>query len=133
MVVRRELPSSVDVVSTPLLTDREIVFGSANEGLIALDSETLEIKWKFQPRDALVYTSPYSSKISATIETSPVLSGNTIYFGASDGTLYGINREDGQLIWKHETGAPVFGSVAVSGNALIAVDFGGNVYAFVER
>lgn len=130
VIVRKALPFSVDVTSTPLLTDKEIIFGSAKDGLIALDNETLEIKWKFSTEDALVYTSPYSRKPAATIETSPVLAGNTIYVGASDGTIYGVNKEDGQLVWKHATGAPVFGSVAVSGNALIAVDFGGNVYTF---
>ena len=131
VVVRKELPFSVDVTSTPLLTDKEIIFGSAKDGLIALDNETLELKWKFATNDALVFTSPYSRKPSATIETSPVLAGNTVYVGASDGTIYGVNKEDGKLVWKHATGAPVFGSVTVSGNALIAVDFGGNVYTFV--
>lgn len=130
-IVRKVLPFSVDVTSTPLLTDKEIIFGSAKDGLIALDNETLEIKWKFSTADALVYTSPYSRQPAATIETSPVLSGNTVYFAASDGIIYGVNKEDGQPVWKHATGAPVFGSVAVSGNALIAVDFGGNVYTFV--
>ena len=131
VVVRKELPFSVDVTSTPLLTDKEIIFGSAKDGLIALDNETLELKWKFATGDALVFTSPYSRKPAATIETSPVLAGNTVYVGASDGTIYGVNKEDGKLVWKHATGAPVFGSVTVSGNALIAVDFGGNVYTFV--
>lgn len=133
VVVRKKLPFGVDATSTPLLTDKEIIFGSAKEGLVALDSETLEVKWKFATKAALVYTSPYSRMPAATIETSPVLVGNTVYVGASDGTLYGINSTDGALVWKHATGAPIFGSVAVSGNALVAVDFGGNVYTFVGK
>lgn len=133
VVVRRELPFSVDATSTPLLTDKAIIFGSAKDGLIALDNETLEVKWKYATQAGLIYTSPYSRMPAATIETSPVLVGNTVYVGASDGTLYGINSETGRLEWKHATGAPIFGSVAVSGNALIAVDFGGNVYAFTAN
>ncbi len=133
IIVRKEYPFSVDVTSTPLVTDWEIVFGSVTDGLIAVDKETLEIKWKYQTNDALIYTAPYTRKPAALIETSPVLSGNTIYFGASDGTLYGIDREKGEAVWKHATGAPVFGSMAVSGNTLVAVDFGGNVYAFTVK
>lgn len=130
VVVRKEFPFSVDVTSTPLLTETLIVFGTVDNGLVAVDRETLELKWQYQTDDALIYTAPYTRKISRSIETSPVLSGNTIYFGASDGTLYGVDQENGTLVWKHATGAPVFGSVAISGNTLVAVDFGGNVYAF---
>lgn len=130
VVVRKPLPYNIDVTSTPLLTDREIIFGSAQKGLIALDRETLEEKWVCPVGDALVYTCPYSRKPAATIETSPVLAGNTVYVAASDGTVYGVNREDGKIVWQHATGAPVFGSVAISGNALVFADFGGNVYIF---
>jgi outer membrane protein assembly factor BamB len=133
VIVRKEYPFSLDVTSTPLLTDNSIVFGSADSGLIAVDRETLEIKWQFAVDDALVYTAPYTRKVSKTVETSPVLSGNAIYFGASDGNLYGLNKDSGELLWKHRTGAPVLASVALSGNTLVAVDFGGNVYAFTAK
>ena len=133
VVARKELPFSVDVTSTPLLTDNEIIFGSTRDGLIALDNQTFDVKWKFCTHDALVLSSPYSGKYSATIETSPVLANNMVYVGASDGVIYGVNKDDGQLIWRHETGAPIFSSVAISGNALIAADFGGSVYTFVTK
>ena len=69
---------------------------------------------------------------SATIETSAVWAGDIVYVAASDGTVYGINKEDGKVVWKHATGAPMFGSVALSGNALVVSDFGGNVYLFCK-
>lgn len=130
VIVRKPLKYNVDVTSTPLLTDNEIIFGSADHGLIALDRETLEEKWTTPVGDALIYTSPYSRKRSTTIETSPVISGKTIYVGASDGVLYGINKENGEKVWTYATGSPILASLAISGNTLIAVDFGGNVYLF---
>lgn len=133
IIVRKPMPFSVDVTSTPLLTDKEIIFGSAKDGLVALDNETLEPKWNFKTEDALVYTSPYSRKASSTIETSPILAGNTVFVGASDGRIYGIDKETGKAAWQYATGAPVFGSVAASGNALVATDFAGNVYVFVSE
>ncbi|WP_455593211.1 outer membrane protein assembly factor BamB family protein [Bacteroides sp.] len=133
VIVRKPMPFSVDVTSTPLLTDKEIIFGSAKDGLVALDSETLVMKWNFKTANALVYTSPYSRKSSSTIETSPVLVGNTVFVGASDGIIYGINKDTGKAEWQYATGAPVFGSVAASGNALVATDFAGNVYVFVSE
>jgi hypothetical protein len=129
-IVRKPLPYNLDATSTPLLTDKEIIFGTANKGLVALDNETLEEKWNCPIGDALIYTAPYSRPTSGTIETSPVLAGKTVYVGASDGGIYGIDKRTGKIIWKYTTGAPIFSSVAISGNTLIATDFGGNVYAF---
>lgn len=131
-IVRKDLPEKVDVTSTPLLTDKEIIFGTSTSGLIALDRETLDRKWVFQVGEGLVYTGPYIRKPAAAIETSPVLSGSTVYVGASDGSIYGIDKKKGTQVWCHQTGAPVFSTVSVSGNALIATDFSGNVYAFVS-
>lgn len=133
VIVRKPMPFSVDVTSTPLLTDKEIIFGSVRDGLVALDNETFEIKWNFKTADALVYTSPYSRKTSSTIETSPILAGDIVFVGASDGTFYGVNKNTGKAVWQYSTGAPIFGSLAASGNALVATDFAGNVYVFVSE
>lgn len=131
VIVRKEYPFSVDATSTPLLTDKFIIFGTIHEGMVAVDRTTLEVVWKYRTNDALVYTGPYTRKPAATVETSPVLSGNTIYFGASDGFVYGLDAEKGELVWKYEVGAPVLTTMSVSGSTLLFADLGGNVYAFV--
>ena len=133
IIVRRSLPVAVDVTSTPLLTADEIIFGTSAEGIMALDRETLEEKWRYKTGESLIYTAPYTRKPASAVETSPIGSGSSVFFGASDGALYGLDAATGDPVWKYRTGAPVFGSVAVSGNALIAVDFSGNVYAFVSE
>ena len=132
VIVCRPLSVAVDVTSTPLLTADEIIFGTTAEGIMAIDRETLEEKWRYKTGESLIYTAPYTRKPASAVETSPVGSGSSVFFGASDGALYGLEATTGNPVWKYRTGAPVFGSVAVSGNALIAVDFSGNVYAFVS-
>lgn len=125
-----KLPVSVDATSTPLVTDSEIIFGTAQEGLMALDRKTLAEKWKYASADALIYTSPYTRKISRTIESSPILVGDTVLVTASDGTFSALDRQSGKLIWQAKAGSPFFSSPAVSGNAVFVADFSGNVYAF---
>lgn len=132
IIVRKKLGYSVEVNSTPLVTDTEIIFGTTRRGIVALDRQTMEEKWNFKTNPALIYTSPYSKPPSSTVEASPVLVGNTVFIGASDGTLYALNRTDGKLLWKHHTGVPIFATAAVSGNALYMADFAGNVYGFVS-
>lgn len=131
-IVRKTLPYNVDATSTPLLTDREIIFGTADRGLMALDCETLEERWNVPTRPSLIYTVPYTRPQAATIETSPVWAGDMIFAAASDGTLYAVNRTTGQVVWSHTTGAPLLNTPALSGQTLIVSDFGGNVYAFTS-
>lgn len=81
----------------------------------------------------MIYTSPYTNGESAQIECSPVLSGDVVIVGASDGVFYAVNRKTGSLLWKHKTGAPIMSTVAVSGNLFFGVDFSGNLYCFKAR
>lgn len=130
ILFRKPLPYSVDVTSTPLVTPDEIIFGTAAEGLVALDRQTLEEKWKFRTGKALIYTAPYTNGQAAQIECSPILSGDMVLIGASDGVFYALNRKDGRLLWRHKTGAPILTTGAVSGNMFFGADYAGNVYGF---
>lgn len=133
IIVRKELPYSLDGTSTPLVTDKEIIFGTSREGVIALDRYTLDEKWHCPLGEALVYTSSYTRPQSQTVETSPVMIGNTVFIGASDGNLYAIDGKSGEVKKKYRLGAPVFGTVSFSGNTLFVSDFGGNLYAFCMK
>lgn len=128
-----KLPVSVDSTSTPLVTDNEIIFGTARDGLMALDRRNLTEKWRYATGDALVYTAPYTRKVSRTIESSPVQAGGYVLVTASDGSFSAIDRKTGRLAWSAKTGAPFFSSPAVSGNAVFVADFSGNVYAFIRK
>ena len=130
ILMQKKLPFSVNVASSPLVTDKELIFGTASEGIVALDRETWTEKWRYRTGESMIYTAPYFRNPSATVEASPVLVGNMVIAGGADGVLYGLDKESGALLWRHRMGAPVLASVAVSGNRLFAVDYGGSVYAF---
>ena len=133
IIVHKSLGYGVDVNTAPLITDDEIIFGTAQRGVVALNKETLEEKWRFQTSPALIYTSPYTRPPSATVETRPVLQGEVVFIGASDGYLYGLHRKTGKPVWKFQTGVPIFSTVAVANGWLYMADFGGNVYGFETR
>lgn len=130
IIARRKLPTAVDATSTPLLADGKIIFGTSKEGLLAIDAQTFEPVWNAKTGDALVYTVPYTRPESSTVESNPTIANGIIYVAASDGGIYGIRPKDGEIVWHHATGAPIFSSVAVSGDKLVANDFGGNIYMF---
>ena len=129
---QKELSANLDVTSTPLITENEIIFGSADRGITALDKSTLFIKWKAETKPSLVYTAPYSTTPQASVETSPVASQGVVYIGASDGYLYAIDETTGIIKDRIHFGAPIFSTVAVSGNCMIVCDFAGNIYCFTS-
>jgi outer membrane protein assembly factor BamB len=121
------VPYDLQVASTPLVTDKMIVTGTSAEGLVAFDRYSLKEIWKMKPGVSLIYTAPYSKPYAATVETSPVLAGNMIVSGASDGYLYVVDKENGRIISKINLGAPVFGRACLAGNVLFVADFSGNI------
>jgi len=122
--------SGVKSFSTPLVTDKAFIFGTGTNGVVALDKQTLDIKWQFKTGQSLIFTSPYTMPPAAAVESSPVKIGAYIFFGASDGNLYMLDEVTGELNWKTTLGAPVLASPAISGNLLVVADFSGNIYGF---
>lgn len=133
VIQQKELSVNVDVTSTPLITEQEIIFGTADRGILALDKSTLFNKWKAETSPSLIYTAPYSTAPQAGVETSPVASQGVVYIGASDGYLYAIDQTMGIIKEKYNLGAPIFSTVAVSGNRMVVCDFAGNVYCFSSK
>lgn len=62
--------------------------------------------------------------------SSPAVSGDTLYVGSNNGTLYGLDRLTGQPLWEYEIGTWVASSPAISGNTLVVGGYDGNLYAF---
>ena len=130
IIARKKLPYSVDVTSTPLVTKDEIILGTARNGIIALERTTWSEKWHFLTENSLLHTAPYVTPTASQIECSPILSGDLVLFGASDGAFYALDRTNGTLRWMHMVGAPILSSMSISGNLLVGVDYAGNIYAF---
>jgi formylglycine-generating enzyme required for sulfatase activity/outer membrane protein assembly factor BamB len=51
------------------------------------------VKWKF--------------KTGGPVRSSPIATGDAVYFGSADHHLYALNAADGTLRWKSDLGAPV--------------------------
>lgn len=117
--------------SQPIVTDKLIIVGTADEGVVAFSRETLQLVWNFKTTPALVYTVAYSQNYEKTVESSIVLKDDVLYFGASDGYLYAINYCDGAFKWKYNIGSPILSGVTIDpDNNLYVNDFGGSLYKF---
>ncbi len=112
--------------TTPYIERGIMYMGTTNRGVVAVETESLEILWTFETGRNLIYTSPYSSGGIATVDSAVVPIGDNLCFGASDGMVYVIDK-NGKQIAGYKIGSPVNQAPVVDGEALIAADFSGNI------
>jgi len=103
-------------VSSPILSEGILYFGSDDSHLYALDSKTGKEKWKFEVG-------------SYTSVKSPISSEGTVYFGASDYFLYALDSQTGKEKWKFEAGRTINSSPILSNGVLYFGSDDCHVYA----
>ncbi|WP_337043661.1 PQQ-binding-like beta-propeller repeat protein [Emticicia sp. 17c] len=88
-----------DKGDTPIILNDIIYFG-CRSSLFAYDAKTGIKKWEFLcPSDDP--NNPYSSR--GSIESSPTIANNIIYFTNSNGKIFALDVKDGTLKWKFST------------------------------
>lgn len=110
----------------PAVSGNVAYIATATKGVLAFDLTTHEILWNTPVESGMVGTAPYVGK-SQTVESTLVLDGDTLVFGASDGNLYRISTADGSVLQTAAVGAPIFGKAANADGDWIVGDFAGRV------
>ena len=116
------------VPATPAIAGDTLYVGSYDGKFYALDARTGALRWRFatggerrfeakglhgmQPRNQTI-PDPFDVYLS-----SPVVVGDSVYFGSGDGNVYGLDAGTGALRWKFHTGDVVHASPAYADGAL---------------
>lgn len=103
---------------------------TANKGPVAYDLQKDEIIWTAETSPSIVFTAPYVGKGAQLVESTPVLVGDKVIFGAGDGYVYEVNASDGTTAAKHFAGASVFGKVYCENGHMTVGTFDGYVVKF---
>jgi outer membrane protein assembly factor BamB len=82
--------------------------------VVAWDADTGRQLWRFD---------------AAAVETSPLLVGKLLYFGAWDGMLYALNARTGKVRWTFDASASITSSPAYDGGTVFAGTDDGHVLA----
>ena len=101
------------LVFFPILSDHAHTPGRGS--FVALSMRTGHVVW--------------SRPIPAGTESSPLASGNSVYFGDQSGTVYSLNASDGAVNWKYHAAGAVKGGPALAYGWLFFGDYAGRVYA----
>jgi outer membrane protein assembly factor BamB len=67
------------------------------------------------------------------VRSSPTVTGETVYVGSTDGSLYAIDRSNGHQRWRVDVGSPVSSSPAVAAGAVIFGSRDGTFHAVDAR
>lgn len=114
----------------PAYRDGIAYIPTANRGLVAFDTNSKEILWNFETGEDMLFTAPYVGKGSKTVESSPVIDGDTLIFGANDGYIYSVDLKTGRAVKKVFAGSAVLGEFALAEGRLFAGTFDGYITCY---
>jgi outer membrane protein assembly factor BamB len=67
--------------------------------------------------------------LSGRSETSPIVVGKNVVVGSESGTVYSLDRDNGQIEWQVGTGGAVKGGLALEDGVLYGANYAGEVFA----
>jgi len=104
--------------SSAAVTDKYVVVGGRDKAVHCINRANGDGVWRFQTR--------------SRVDSSPVVVGDRVFVGSSDGNLYGLGLKDGKELWKYRIGKPITGSAAVGESCLVIGSEGteGMIYCF---
>jgi outer membrane protein assembly factor BamB len=100
-------------LSSPVVAEGVVYFGSGDGNVYALDGTTGAVKWKFATGDV--------------VHASPALADGTIFIGSWDHYLYALDAASGKEKWRFKTGEDhdIHNQEGLQASAVVA---GGMVY-----
>ena len=130
IIRQKRFPFDLTCFTSPIFLNGRIYFGSASEGLICLDEESLDCLWKAPVESALYALPGYKYSPICSLCSIPAVWKNMIWATAQDGALYAWDPESGERRERVFTGVPYISSARVSENRLYTVDFSGTLRCY---
>lgn len=95
-------------LSSPVVVDGIVYFGSGDTNIYALDAASGQLKWKFKTGDA--------------VHASPAVVDGKLYVGSWDSYFYALDAKSGEEIWRFKTGedAEIHNQVGIQSSAAVA-------------
>lgn len=142
--------------------DGRAYFGTFGNQVLAVDITTGEVLWRYQHptrqqpfyasaavteqivavagRDQTVHGLDRQTGVArwlfnagARVDSSPVISGDRLFFGSSQGIVHALDVHSGTEVWRYETGAAIVASAAVADGKLVIGSDDGVLYCFGAR
>ena len=126
---RTQTAANLATASAPVAAGELIVFGSRTKGLLAFHKKDLSPAWNVAVGPALLASAYYAEPSEQTVESTPLLCGERLYFGANDGRLREVECSSGRVLRSWYAGSPIPGRPERVGDLLYFADADGRVWA----
>ena len=127
LLVCSDAPACMDVCGSPACDGDVLYYPTSTIGVIAVDRATLKEIRRYPTGVAGVITPPYRYGAIQTVESTPIVDGDTLIFSSSDGCVYFYDKDTAALKRKLRFGAPLLTTPIIYDDAVIALDFYGNL------
>jgi outer membrane protein assembly factor BamB len=118
-----------DTASSPALAGDRLVVGTADGRVCAFSSQDGTLLWTAQTGASLTSLQPYQ-RGGSDVNSSPAISGDTVYFGASDGEVHALSLRDGAKRGSYRLGVPIASSPLIVDRTLYIGGYDGILYGF---
>jgi outer membrane protein assembly factor BamB len=161
-VETKKISAGAYVAASAAILNSRAYFGTFGNKVLCLDLLSAKLSWEYDPpqRDFPFYASaavtdeivvvagrdkmlhglnPQTGKAlwtfstKAKIDSSPVIAGQRVFFGAVSGEIFGIDLNSGKAVWQFETGSSIVASPSIANGKLIIGTTDGVLYCFGER
>ena len=112
-----------------LVTDDGVYFVDDRCELVGLARADGALRWRTPLHEDKPAGGPLSpDKTFNHRTTTPVIDATgVLYVGSTDGGLYAIGAAHGEVVWRHDTGTPIYAPVTLRGDDIIVAGFDGSV------
>jgi outer membrane protein assembly factor BamB len=95
-------------LSSPVVWNGTVYFGSGDTNVYALDAATGILKWKFKTGDV--------------VHASPAISAGVLFVGSWDSYFYALDASSGKEVWRFKTGEDpvIHNQVGIQSSAAVA-------------
>ncbi|MBT4846229.1 MAG: PQQ-binding-like beta-propeller repeat protein [Planctomycetaceae bacterium] len=111
--------SALPYRSSVALKDDILIIGGRNRLVQAFNTKTGKELWQF--------------KANGRVDASPVIVGNRVFTGSSDGRIHAFNLKTGKQVWQYEAGGDFAAAPAIAEQSLVIASGDGKVYCFGEK
>lgn len=99
-----EYETGGSIQAAPVYADGTLFFGSNNNQIYAVDSQTGDERWTFPAGE--------------TVRISPVLIAGQVVAANQDGIIFALDMETGEQNWRVDAGATIWGSPTTEGELI---------------